>query len=57
MKHLLAALWSAAWWTLPVIAAHMGGQLVNFIGVLGLVAFGATLTALLYVYGPQKEWP
>ncbi len=56
MKHLLAALWSAAWWALPVTAAHLGGPFVNFIGALGTVAYGATLTALLYVYGPKKEW-
>ena len=57
MKTLLVALWSAAWWTLPVLAAQLGGQFVDFIGALGVVAFGATLVALLCAFGPHKEWP
>ena len=56
MKLLLAALWVIAWWSLPVLAAHLGGPFVNLIGALGTVAFGASIIALLYVFGPDKEW-
>ena len=56
MKVLLAALWSAAWWSLPLLCALLGGRYVNLIGATGTVAFGATLIAILYVCKPEGEW-
>lgn len=50
-RGVLLVLWLVGWWSLPMLAVHFGGRAINFIGLLGCVAFGATLVAALWIGG------
>ena len=53
-KYLLAALWIAFWWLLPMLCVHFGGRLVNFIGVLTLAAVVMTHTVWDFLRGARS---